>query len=846
MLTQFRLKVKRVEQVCLFELSWGEGQILTASVSYPESLSQHYYNWQQTYLSFYKTAPPSSTMPQATIEEPLRGRVLSSGSMPPPPIDWHARLVQAETILLYEFQQWLRSGDLFEIRAAIAQASQQLRDRGDQCLQIFLTCDPIELARFPWETWEIGTEFGATGTIRIVRSPANIRSAAGTPRRQSGHRARILAILGDDTGLNFQIDRDAVRSLSRIAVVEFVGWQPGQSAVEVKTQICRAIADEAGWDVLFFAGHSNETLLTGGELAIAPNATMTMRELSPYLAIANRQGLQFALFNSCSGLNLAESLIDLGLNQVAIMREPIHNRVAQEFLVRFLHSLADHHDVQTSLVNACQFLKTEKQFTHPSAYLVPSLFCHPGATLFRIPPSDWTHRLRRMMPKPHEAIALATCLTLAVLPAVQKGLLNQRVWAQSVYRNLTQQIPEESKPPVILVQIDEKSIRLSGMAQPNPINRQYLAQILDELIRQDAQIIGIDYLLDRQQPETDPVLGQSVRRAVEQGIWLVFAGLYSPQGEISVGEATNIANLNWSMAGYIEAPLDSLMLPDPTEDCRRTCPFAYVLSILAAARRHASISTQIQPDLNRSQDLRTQLFNTLEQQGTDPQLVALQRSRFHPINVWAYETLRQSWLTPIIDYSIPPEQVYNRIAAWGLLDRDPAVDEFDLAQPVIIVASGQYAEAGIDPLQFDTFAAPFALRYWRNRQEFSPPASLDHPINSSITATEITGAEVHAYAIHHLLNQRWVTAIPDLWMVGAAVLVGQGIVVLIRHQPFGFYRFNPRYGLIGLAIATLGYGWLSLQLYISARILLPWILPTVLVWIYVLPSFRRNAHDSSI
>ncbi|MGJ3249127.1 MAG: CHASE2 domain-containing protein [Elainellaceae cyanobacterium] len=842
MLTQFRLRVQQIDPVCLFELSWGEGQYLTASVAYPESLSQHYHTWQQTYLSFYKTAPLSvSATPHSTLDGPLRGRVLSSGSMPPPSIDWHAKLVQAETLLLYEFQQWLRRGELFEIRAAIAQASQQLRDRGDHRLQIFLTCDPVDLARFPWEAWEIGTDFGATGAIRIVRSPINIRSAAGNSKRRSGRRARILAVLGDETGLNFQVDRDAVRSLSRIAEVKFVGWQPGQSAAELKTQICRAIADEAGWDVLFFAGHSNETLMTGGELAIAPNATLTMRELAPHLTTANQHGLQFALFNSCNGLNLAESLIDLGLSQVAVMREPIHNRVAQEFLVRFLHSLANHDDVQTSLVNACQFLKTEKQFTHPSAYLVPSLFCHPGAMLFRIPPNDWKHQMRRVMPKPYEAIALAACLTLAVLPPVQKGLLNQRVWSQSVYRNLTQQIPDMSEPPVMLVQIDEKSIRLSGMTQPNPIDRQYLARILDELVRRDAQVVGIDYLLDRQQPENDPTLGQSIRRAVEQGVWLVFAGLYSPQGEISVGEATNIASPNWSMAGYIEAPLDSLMLPDSTEDCRQTCPFAYVLSILAAIQHPSLISTQLQPSLNRSQDLRTQLFDTLEQ-GTDPHLVALGRSRFHPLNTWAYETLGQSWLSPIIDYSIPPEQVYNRIAAWGLLDRNSAVDEFDLAQPVIIVASGQYAEAGIDPLQSDTFAAPRALRYWRNRQEPSLPASSDQPINAPITAPEITGAEVHAYAIHHLLNQQWVTAIPDLWMVGAAVLVGQGMVVLIRSQPFGVAPFNSRHGSVGLAIATLGYGWLSLQLYISAHMLLPWMLPTVIVWVYVLPSFRRNAH----
>jgi hypothetical protein len=51
--------------------------------------------------------------------------------------------------------------------------------------------------------------------------------------------------------------------------VQFVGWQPGKTSTELKTQICEALTDAKGWDVLFFAGHSNETAITGGELAIA-------------------------------------------------------------------------------------------------------------------------------------------------------------------------------------------------------------------------------------------------------------------------------------------------------------------------------------------------------------------------------------------------------------------------------------------------------------------------------------------------------------------------------------------------------------------------------------------------
>ncbi|MGF1495700.1 MAG: histidine kinase, partial [Elainellaceae cyanobacterium] len=319
--THFRLTVRQIEQVCLFDLMWGDGQQLSATVPYPAAIQQHYQDWQRDYLQFYKTLP-APVEQAATVPASLRGRVVGSGRVAPP-VDWHAKLVQAEATLLYAFQTWLRCGELFDLRAAIAQASQPSPDSESPDVTVFLTCSPLSLARLPWETWELAGESGGAGTVRLVRSPSNIRAQTGSGRSSRSRRARILAILGDDTGLNFQADREAVQSLSRVADVCFVGWQPGQTAAEVKRSICGAIADEDGWDVLFFAGHSNETLITGGELAIAPATSVTMQEMASYLETARQRGLQFAIFNSCSGLNIAESLINLGFSQVAIMREPI-------------------------------------------------------------------------------------------------------------------------------------------------------------------------------------------------------------------------------------------------------------------------------------------------------------------------------------------------------------------------------------------------------------------------------------------------------------------------------------------------------------------------------------------
>lgn len=108
-MTNFHLKVQRIDQVCLFELTWGTAQRLSTKILYPGNLTLLYQEWQRTYLSFYKTS--------------LRGRVANSGTLQTPNPDWHAKLVQAEAKFLSEFHNWLRSSELYEIRSAITQVS---------------------------------------------------------------------------------------------------------------------------------------------------------------------------------------------------------------------------------------------------------------------------------------------------------------------------------------------------------------------------------------------------------------------------------------------------------------------------------------------------------------------------------------------------------------------------------------------------------------------------------------------------------------------------------------------------------------------------------------------------
>ncbi|MBD1858023.1 MULTISPECIES: CHASE2 domain-containing protein [Leptolyngbya] len=792
----FHLKVQKVEQICLFELSWGHGQSLTVQVSYPQALTQLYQDWRQTYLNFYQS-------------DQLRGRTVGGG-VATIHVDWHAELIRAETKFMYEFHRWLRSAELYDIRSTIASASQTLiktNPESTEPIRLFLTCAPIALDRFPWEAWELGTEFASTGAIQIIRSPLNISAPIQSEFPSSG-RARILAILGDDTGLDFKADREAVRSLKKLAEVKFVGWQPDKTASQVIQDITSAISDEQGWDVLFFAGHSNETALTGGELGIAPGVSISINEIKPQLMAAKKRGLQVAIFNSCSGLSIADSLIDLGFGQVVVMREPIHNRVAQDFLVHFLQGLGKSLDVYDSVLAARQFLRMEKSHTYPSASLVPSLFCHPGAKLFQLAPVHWKGRFRQLLPTRIEAIVLATSIFVSLLVPVQDILRDGRLYTQAVYRTLTAQIPLEEVPPVALIQIDTESLNKAGISDFKPLDRTYLARILDALQKNNARAIGFDVLLDAPQKtpaEGDSTLGRSVRQALNKGTWIIFAAIQgeNSSNEIGVNEHIGITSQNWTMLGNVQA--DQHFVESPQQRCQTTCPMSYLLALVRAGLDEADRMPK--PTRDRVLDLRTQLLETLKQQSPT-------QGKIPTLLNWA----RPFELDPIIDFSLPRNTVYQLIPAQKLLDGSAKLPL--LSNQIALVASGSDDRLGMGKAP-DRFLAPTAMRYYTNQDW-------------------LTGGESLAYMTHHWMHQHLVIPIPDLWMVGVAVIFGKTLSLIISRRSRRWTqvtRLQVSAALVGLIGV---YSLIVLQVYISALVLLPWLLPSSVFLTYSLSAMKRR------
>jgi hypothetical protein len=63
--------------------------------------------------------------------------------------------------------------------------------------------------------------------------------------------------------------------------------------------------------------------------------------------------------------------------------------------------------------------------------------------------------------------------------------------------------------------------------------------------------------------------------------------------------------------------------------------------------------------------------------------------------------------------------------------------------------------------------------------------------------------------------------------------LGRGTVLLRQG------RSIRRQGIFQLVGATALYGVISLQVFISAAILLPWLFPSMVYWLYILPLCRK-------
>jgi len=813
--TVFQLNVLRIGEDCGFQLTCGERPPIWAKLKYPKELDDLYRNWRAYYERSYGV--------------PLRAEIQDDFSFTPKQVDWKNKSEEAKAALLENFYQWLGSVELLPIRDEIQSVTfNQLSDKklwrgNNNCVDLLIACDSPDLARLPWEMWEIAPK----DLVHISRTAINAGNeviAAGTiPQRG---KPRILAILADATELNLNKDKQAVRLLKKVATVDEVKLE----SEDIKKDFIERLLDDRGWDALIFAGHSNETALTGGKLELAPGVTLSISEIEDQLTEAKNRGLRVAIFNSCNGICIAESLIRLGLSQVVVMREKIHDTAAHQFLHKLCQGLAEYKDIQMAIWETCEYFETEK-YAYPSAYLIPSLFRHPSpqADLFQIEPLGLKRFWRTWKPTKWEASVLSTALVLSFLVPAQELLFDVRQLSQAVYRDLTQQLPQGT-PPVRLIAIDQESINQEGF-NAQRMSRAYLAKLVDKIAEFNVKTVGIDYLLHSKE-SGEAQLANSIESAIKKDkTWFVLA--VNEEKDLRVHP--DIAKYQWSLQGDVTFFLWDVKLPD-SQTCslfnvelsggEQSCPFSYMLALSHLLNQSQSLANLPEPQeiLSRETDpistnsFQDKLRQFLKKNREGERVIAKLKQGLAPFG----------WRS-VIDFSIPPDIAYDRITAKDFFELDPknpAPGERIEGQ-IIIIGSGGYIDAE------DNYSLPLAIDYWLHPPKWQKSVSKDE-------RKSFSGAEAHAYMVYQFLTQRYpmVSPIFNVLLIGLAAVLGKGMTLLLR-QVNAKKRRKLALLLVNLPVVA---GLVGLQLYVSASVVIPWFFPSIVFGNYFLSVFRSKSH----
>lgn len=224
-----------------------------------------------------------------------------------------------------QINTWLKADDFLKIER---QLRSQLNPSDD--IRVIVEATDDVLHRLPWHCWDFFRDY-PYAEIALSRPEYKRRDVSNRDVRRN---VRILAVLGDCRGIDVEAEHQMLQELVD-AEIKFL-------VTPSRQEFDYYLWDAIGWDILFFAGHS-QTEGETGRIYINENSahnSLTIEQLEEALHAAIERGLKLAIFNSCDGVGLAQALGKLHIPHVIVMREPVPNQVAQVFLKYFLAAFA--------------------------------------------------------------------------------------------------------------------------------------------------------------------------------------------------------------------------------------------------------------------------------------------------------------------------------------------------------------------------------------------------------------------------------------------------------------------------------------------------------------------------
>jgi energy-coupling factor transporter ATP-binding protein EcfA2 len=283
------------------------------------ALVELYRNWQSIYLNLCDRKQLLSPSQEEDDDELEIDR---GGTTNVSVVDFH----QVRQSLEESINDWFKSEEFLNI-------DRELRSRLDPAeqIQVIIEINEVLLRRLPWHCWNFFKDYPQA---EMALSRPEYKRAPRLQSKDPKNQVRILAILGKSFGIDLEAEAKLLNNLKDAEVAFIVNPE--------REEFNRQLLNPAGWDILFFAGHS-QTEGETGRIYINENKTnnsLAIAELETALKDAIERGLKLAIFNSCDGLGLALELEKLNIPTVIVMREPVPNFVAQKFFKYFLEAFA--------------------------------------------------------------------------------------------------------------------------------------------------------------------------------------------------------------------------------------------------------------------------------------------------------------------------------------------------------------------------------------------------------------------------------------------------------------------------------------------------------------------------
>ncbi|HEY9700813.1 MAG TPA: protein kinase, partial [Allocoleopsis sp.] len=323
---------------------------------------QDYQKWIESYSSLGKILRSSDKRQRIFFRRAINVKAIGINST-------HKQCEVLAKKLCDNLNDWLKSPHFIDIR------DQWLRlTNNDDEIRVLIRTKNQELWKLPWHKLKFlqghhNIEIALAPQTFLPHIPPTLAPYKRKPE------VRILAILGDSTGIDVDKDRQELEKLKQSSQAEIT------FLVEPKINELGQQLWEQPWDILFFSGHSN-TEENLGKIYINKQETLEINYLRESLKKAVENGLKIAIFNSCEGLGLAE-LHDLLIPQLLVMREPIPDPVAQTFLKHFLSSFSQEtSSFYFAVGESRRKLQIEEQ-KFPCATWLPIICQHPAV----IPPT---------------------------------------------------------------------------------------------------------------------------------------------------------------------------------------------------------------------------------------------------------------------------------------------------------------------------------------------------------------------------------------------------------------------------------------------------------------------------